>query len=249
MKFSVVMLVSRSDKGFRRAVESVARQEPDEFRAYIDTVAIDYMDDPEVKRVLKEANAVISTQHPSLSWDRHENMVHNLHRAFLEVEGEWFSQCADDDEMFGASRNELIRKYARNDVGILHGDKFVSYPTWQYFKSFQFKEALKSFLKPSLVWGKPVTDHHQIKGYIHDGTVTVRKKAFEQVHSILDHGYFCDWKYFYWILRVGWKAKYIPEVLYWHRHNPYVKAERKKHWGTWEKIMKELDEVDYEVKT
>lgn len=249
-KFSVVMLVSRYDKKFRQAVESVISYEPDGFRAYIDTVALDQFTEPVVVRALKNANATICRQRPFFPYsDRHVNIVVNYHRAMLEAAHEWVIKFDDDDLLLGPDRHRLIAQYDSDRVGIIHGDKIVKYPYWEYVKSLQLLQFGKALVKPKRYFGSKPKTPADVRLKIFGGTAMIRKEAFEQIHSLLsysgDASYFYDFETFYHILRAGWKSAYVPEVLFQQNMNPHPDPERKRRWGTWGAIADKLDKDTY----
>jgi len=239
--FSVVMLVSRNDHKFEEAVESVVKQEPDEFRAYIDTVKIDFVEEPHVREVLKDANAKILVQRPTLAFDRHENLVHNYHRAMLQVKNPWVVKTDDDDVLLGTPRKKLIEEFARDRVGVIHGDKIVKHPYFGYLKNREFVLFMKALFKPTFFSGSKPKDHKDVKFKIFGGTAIINSEAFKQIHPLLDHGYFYDWKTFYWILKAGWKSVYVPEVLFRQNISANIDSIRRSYWGKWPQIMRELD--------
>ena len=67
------------------------------------------------------------------------------------------------------------------------------------------------------------------------------------MHPLVDHGYFCDWKMFYWILRSGWKSLYVPEVLLLQNVNPTPSRERLSLYGTWGNVMAKLNGIPDEL--
>ena len=221
-----MMLVSRSGEELKKSVKSVLQQEPDEFRAYIDTKTIPNVD--EAKVVLKDANANISDFiYPKM--DHHQNIVHNYHRAILEANCEWVVKADDEDELVG-DRKQILRNCVEQNCGIIHGDKIVDYGI-----------------------NKETQEGTQINGCndlrfkrIYSGTVMFRKRAFQQIHSILDHGYFYDWKTWYWILRAGWNSKYIHEVLYYQNWT-LPKQDRLLVYGTFPQVIDKLNAVPNEL--
>lgn len=250
MKFSIVMLVSRDDSYFEEAVESVIKQEPDEFRAYTDSVTL--KDDTKARQVLKDAGAKIFTQIMDPKLDHHTNIVHNYHRALLEAENKWVIKFDDDDELLGTKRKILLEKYADNDVGIIHGDKKVRFPYGAYAKSFQLKQLLKSLIKPSIQKGSVPENHRDVRFKIYGGTAILNQEAFIEIHPLLAHSsrssYFYDYETFYWVLRAGWKSVYVPEILFLQKIHAKYTPERKRLWGKWDEIMKEeLDSVPDET--
>lgn len=239
------MLVSRDSSDLERAVESVVKQEPDEFRAYIDRITL--KDDAKARQILKGAGAKIFTQIMNPKFDHHVNIVHNYHRAMLGAENKWVIKSDDDDELLGTKRKILLEKYADDDVGIIHGDKMVQFPYREYVKDFQFKQLLKSVIKPSIQRGSTPADHRHVRNRIFGGTAIINQHAFMEIHPLLDHGYFYDFKTFYWILRAGWKSVYVPKLLFLQKLQGRTSAKRKRLWGTWDEIMEELDNIPDEL--
>ena len=245
MKFSIVMLVSRDDSYLEKAVESVVKQEPDEFRAYVDRVTL--RDDTEARQILRGARAKIFAQIMNPKFDHHTNIVHNYHRAMLEAENKWVIKFDDDDELLGPKRNALLDKHADEDVGIIHGDKIIQFPYKEYVRIFQFRQLLKSLIKPSIQRGSTPAGHGHVRNRIFGGTAIINQEAFVEIHPLLDHGYFYDFKTFYWILRAGWKSTYVPEVLFVQKIPAKYGMKRKRYWGRWGEIMKELDRIPDEL--
>jgi len=243
-KFSVVMLVSRTGKSFYDALNSVLQYEPDEFQVYLDTKKLieRYGIDHYISQVgsmidhLKDHNATVSDfVYPKP--DHHENIVHNYHRAILEARYEWIIKADDDDLLIGRDRHELLDSLSLDDVGLVYGDKIVKRPnTPEYLRRT-----------------RQVSDYHQIRlGYyggivIFSGTVIFRKEAFARVHPLIDHGYFYDWKTWYWILRSGWKCKYVSEPLFYQHANVNPSVERRKHWGRFPDYFDEMERIPDEI--
>lgn len=269
-KFTVIMLVSRDNVLLKRAVESVVRQEPDEFRAYIDSVLL--RDDRKARRILKHAEAKILTQIINSRFDHHTNLVHNYHRALLEAENKWIMKCDDDDEIIGEDRRPILKKYADNEVGLIHGDKIVKgmgggdtrildrvpLPTrlvW-HLKGLTARLGAYNLVRirarahqgPVIHKGRPVTDYRDLlKTPIYGGSAILNQDAFQRIHPILDHGYFFDWKVFYWILRAGWKAVYIPRPMFLQNVNPNPGSIRRSYHGKWGRIMDQLNKIPDEI--
>jgi len=216
------MLVSHNN--IQKAVDSVVKQNPDEFRVYLDVKTIS--DVSKVLAILDNVDVEVSEfVYPKR--DHHMNIVHNYHKAILECNGE-FVVKADDDDLVLGDRRKLIDSVT-DDVGIIHGDKTVNYMTEKRHNGTQIK------------------NHSDLRDKrIFSGTVTFRKQAFEQIHAILDHGYFYDWKSWYWILRAGWKAKYVNEILYYQNWQP-PKQDRLRLYGTFPEVIGNLNGIPDEL--
>ncbi len=243
--FSVVMLVSRDDVKLKKAVESVIKQEPDELRVYIDRVTL--KDDTRAREILKDAGAKIFTQITNPKFDHHKSIVHNYHRALLEAENKWVIKTDDDDELLAMDRREILEEFGEDDVGIIHGDKKVHYPYLGYLRTGQFVLLLKSLGKPFIQTGYSPSSYRDVRGKIFGGTAIINQDAFAEVHPLIDHGYFYDFKTFYWILRAGWRSVYVPEVFFLQHVPVKTSKKRKSLWGRWEEMMKDLDNVSDEV--
>ncbi len=240
MQYSVVMLVSRDDFKLLRAVESVKRVAPDEFRCYIDYSAVNK---DKVDRILKDAGAEAYPQEFDPSLNHHENVAHNLHRAIIEANNEWVIKIDDDDELIGRRRDFQVN----DKVGVIHGDKIVRYPYFAYLKSGQLVELAKAIIKPTVIRGGSPSNHRDISGKFFLSASLINRNAFAQVHHLIDHGYFCDYKIIYWILRAGWNSLYVPQIMFCQYVNPNVGQTRKRLWGKWFQIAEQLDKIPLEV--
>ena len=229
--FSVFMLVSRSNKLAQKAIASVAKQEPDEFRAYIDYDKVE--PNQRVFTWLKNAGADIREQIKNPTFSSLQNWKWNLHRGFLESKYTWTCKVDDDDEIKGRNRNEILHGLGTKivGVGIIHGDKMVKQGlVTQKHQSAQINS-----------WQELANKR------IFTGTAIVNRDAFKQVHPLVDHGYFADWKIFYWILRAKWESFYLPETLLFQNANPHPTQERLKLYGTWGNVMAKLNGVPDEL--
>lgn len=235
-KFSVVMMVSRSGKLLKNCVASIKKQNPDEFRAYIDFVVMNARQQKSAMKILKDANAKILDQifNPMFQLDHHRNMIHNYHRMIMEAKYKWVMYCDDDDEMLG-DRREILNKYATDDVGLIYGDKIVKYPNKE--------PTVWKNKPPSRNTGLPSLNRKNgavVSG--HSG-VTYNRDAFRKVHNFLDHSYFVDYKSFYWIIRAGYRLVYVPQSLSFQNVNPYIAPERRAWWGKWDEILDGLNKI------
>lgn len=238
------MLVSRRLEEIKDSVKSVLAYEPDEFVAYFDTDK--YATNKEriqVDEYFDMMGVNLFPQHKYMC-NRTANRHENCHQAIMKAKHPWVIKFDDDDIMLGSDRHDIIRKHGASEVGIVHGDKVVDYPLWQYLKSGQLLQLAKSLLKPRLFRGTLCNSHHDIWHRIFARTTIIRRDAFTDIHPYVDHGVFNDWKYFYWMLRAGWKAVYVPEVMFLQNMNPYHSEERKRWWGRWPEIVEKLDKIE-----
>jgi len=234
-KFTVSMLVSRDNELFERAVASVVRQRPTEFRAYIDPLTL--KDQGKAKRILAEAGAkvYIQTYNPEYtSYQLHTfDVAHSVHRAIAEAENKWVCWIDDDDEIIG-DRRQLLMEYASDDVGLIHGDVTRVYPYTTQLKKTE-----------------PVTQPREAERCIGSGKV-YNRDAFNEVHRHIDDymnknvvaSSYWDYMIAYWMKRAGRRIVYVPEVLSIQNVNLEHPPERKKLYGLWSGIIDELDKIE-----
>lgn len=233
-KFTVSMLVSRDDELLKRAVASVVKQKPAEFRAYIDPVAL--KDYGTAEKILKDAGAKVYLQHcnpENTSYLLHTcDVARSVHRAIREAENKWVCWIDDDDEMFG-DRRKLLTHYGSEDVGLIHGDVVRAWP---------YTARLKTT--------KPMNQPRDAIRCVGSGTI-YNRDAFKQVETHiqeylknrLESAAYWDYVIAYWIKRAGWKTVYAPTVLSIQNVNEDHPPERKKLYDLWAKIADELDKI------
>lgn len=223
MKFSVCMLVSRSNDLMRRALDSILKQEPDEIRIYIDSYVL--KDETETVRAYLEdggAKVFLQDHDPNIE-DHHVDVVHSVHRGILEAENKWCCFIDDDDEIL-SDRRTLLNTFAGDDVGLIHGDVL----------------ALVEGTNPTFRRTHPVDIPRNSLRVIGSGTI-YNRDAFREVHDLVDHGYFWDYKIAYWLKRAGYKIIYVPQILSIQNFNLQMSETRKKVAGTWFEVADELD--------
>ena len=207
-KFSCVMLVSRCNELFFNSIKSVHRQEPDSFKAYIDSHALGDKTDIVCSIVEKYGGEPIIQHYNPEEKDHHVDMVHTHHRAFLEAEHPIIVQIDDDDELLG-TRREIIDEYWGDDVGIIYGDVLT----------------LQDGRAPRIRKSKQIDSHLEVSN-IKGSSRIINREAFKHIHDKLDHGYWLDFKIYYWIMRLGYKAVYVPQLFSVHNMNTDINPER-----------------------
>jgi len=96
VKISASMLVSRYDDKFIHSIRSVARQQPDSFKVYVDAVKLG--DDYEsVCDTVSMYGGEPIRQSYDEALSHHMNVVHNVHRALLEADYRWVAWCVDEN--------------------------------------------------------------------------------------------------------------------------------------------------------
>ena len=207
IEYSAAMLVSRDNNLLENALKSVSRQKPDSFKAYIDKVTL--RDTSTAVTMLENhgAEIYIQTCDPHLK-DHHENVVHNVHRALLESEHKWASWVDDDDEWLG-DRRKIIEKHAADDICVIYGDVLAIYPN-----------------KVDVRRARQIYDPCDVNQIIGSGVI-YNTEAFKEIHDRVDHGYFWDFKIFYWMMKAGYKPKYVPRLMSIQNVNQNVSKERK----------------------
>jgi len=195
VKISASMLVSRYDNKFIHSIRSVARQQPDSFKVYVDAVKLG--DDYEhVCDTISMYGGEPIRQSYDESLSHHMNVVHNVHRAFLESEYRWLV-CNDDDDELLSDRRRLIEQHGASDVGVIHGDTVAFQPNKQ-----PWLRRSRQVYQPSQC-NYPSMGSGQIYNTI----------AFKEIHDKVDHGYWWDMKIIYWMMRAGYRCVYVPQLM------------------------------------
>lgn len=227
------MFVSRCDETLQKALDSVSNQEFDDFRVYVDMNKI--VDFDELKKILLDTNVIMNRacirEQVSVTENKHTNLVHNLHRALWDTETEWVTRLDDDDWFTDVDRKSLVDEFGKEDVGVIYGDKIVK---TQYQDSYVDKT-------------EQINSYRELENKrIFTGSSIIRTEAFKQVHPIVDHGWFCDWKIFYWIMRAGYKVKYVPQVLFHQNWKP-PSSIRGQQYGRFPEFMEYADSIPDEL--
>jgi len=122
-------------------------------------------------------------------------------RLLDECSSEWILNCDDDDLLtFLPTVDDLARKTAH-----IFGDCIFLVP----FAVGPFKAGYCTVLK-----GGPI--HHPSEAYHAAGSAwLIRREAWQQVSPLIDRSYFwfSDFRIIFWLLRLGWKIKYIPRLM------------------------------------
>ena len=214
VKISYVMLVSRYNELLFNSLRSVQRQNPDSFKAYVDEYKLgkntDFVCDV-IKRYggepIIQEKAYNDDGSPTHG-DHHVDMVHAHHRAFLEAEHPVICQIDDDDEMLSNRRN-IVDEFWDEDVGIIYGDVLT------------LQEGREPRIRKSKQIKYPI-EVNNIKG---SGRI-LNREAFKEIHDRLDHGYWLDFKIYYWIMKAGYRAVYVPQLFSIQNVNLDVNVER-----------------------
>lgn len=252
-KFTVSMLVSRDDELLERAVASVVKQGPDEFRAYIDKFTL--KDTNKAEKILKAGGAKIFYQTfdpKNTSYQLHTcDVARNVHRAILEAENKWVCWIDDDDEMLG-DRRLILGKYGASDVGLIHGDLIRVFPRPT---EGMIKAKIKDLTQPIVTVA--MDEPRDAKRCVGSGTIYNRYALQENYKHIqvymekkIISASFWDYMIAYWIKRKGWKTVHVPTSLSIQNVNLDHPPERKKLYGQWNKIADDLDnltEEDFEI--
>ncbi|MBA7679549.1 D-inositol-3-phosphate glycosyltransferase [subsurface metagenome] len=249
-KLTVSMLVSRDDELLERAVASVVKQGPDEFRAYIDKFTL--KDTRKAEKTLRDAGAKIFYQTfdpKNTSYQLHTyDVARNVHRAILEAENKWVCWIDDDDEMIG-DRRLILGKYAADDVGLIHGNVIRVFPRPT---EGMIKAKIKDLIQPiaTVAMDKP----RDAKRCVGSGTI-YNRDAFQEIYKPIRvymerniiSASFWDYMIAYWIKRKGWKTVHVPSSLSIQNVNLDHPPERKKLYGQWDKIADDLDNLKEEA--
>jgi len=224
MKFSACMMVSRRGPLLERAVESVIRQRPDEFRAYLDSHILGD-ETEEVKKYLESRGAKVFLQR----YDP-ERVLHHLDvsrepcRIISEADYEWVAWIDDDDEML-SDRRAILKEYAADDVGVIYGDVVAVVGG-------------KIFLRRTRQITRPED------AYLCIGSgVIYNRDAVREITPLAERGKFWDratyWDYriVYWLLKKGWKAVYVPKIMSLQNINLQVPDWRLELRGYWREIV------------
>lgn len=225
MKFTACMLVSRVGTMMEDAYKSIEAQDPDEIRVYLDPVKLG--EDVELAETwLRDRGAKVFMQEvtPEVE-DHHIDVVHSVHRALLEAENTWVAWNDDDDAML-SDRRSLLEEYAAPDVGVIYGDVLaVKNEIVDIRRTNQIKSA------------------DDVANIIGSGQL-YNRDAFKEIHHMVDHGYFWDFKIFYWMMRAGYRAIYVPKIMSLQRVNTHPSRNRQALREKWPLILGRLKKTE-----
>jgi len=234
VELSYVMLISRCNEQLFNSLRSVQRQNPDSFKAYLDEYRLGENTDIVCDIVKLYGGEPIIQQKAynddgsPLYMDHHVDVVHAHHKAFLEADNPVICQIDDDDEML-SNRRDIVDEYFDDDVGIIYGDVFM----------------LQKGHKPRMRKSRQITretDVNQIKG---SGRI-LNRDAFKEIHNYVDHGYWLDFKIYYWIMRAGYRAVYVPRLFSIQNYNLVVNREREEaRISGWQQELKKLEKQEF----
>jgi len=223
MKFSACMLVSRSGGLMKKAFQSILDQHPDEIRLYLDPVKLgDRLDT--VKTYLENQGAKTFIQDVTDVEDHHEDVVHAVHRALLEAENKWVS-WNDDDDMLLSDRRSLLEEHAADDVGIIYGDVLANRGG-----ATQIRRSRQVYTPRDVI-------------YIIGSGQIYNAEAFREIHDLVDHGYWWDYKIFYWMMRAGYRVVHVPKLTSLQNVNLSPGAKRERIRWTWGNTLNRLESL------
>lgn len=204
-----------------QAFMSILHQEPDEIRIYLDPVKLgDTL--PDVKEYLESNGAKTFIQKVTDVEDHHEDVVHSVHRALLEAENKWIAWNDDDDEMLG-DRRALLEKYADNDVAVIYGDVLAN------------RAGVAQIRKT-----KQIHQPRDVIALIGSGQF-YNRDAFKEIHGLVDHGYWWDFKIFYWMMRAGYRVIHEPKLTSLQNVNLTPGDKRAEIRWTWGNTLNRLE--------
>lgn len=212
-----------------RAFQSLLNQSPDEIRIYLDPVRLGNKLD-HVKTFLEEQGAKTFIQEvtPHIR-DHHDDVVNAVHRAILEAEHKFVAWNDDDDEILG-NRREFLDEFAADDVGVIYGDVLAK-------RNNHFN------VRRTIQIHEPRNVHHIIgSGQIYN------RDAFRKIHHLVDHGYWWDFKIFYWMVKAGYKAVYVPKLFSLQNVNTTPSQKRSNLRGKWFDTANRLDKQQLKLR-
>ena len=224
------MLISRCNGLLFNSLRSVQRQKPDSFKAYVDGYKLGENTDLVCELVERFGGEPVIQEKAynddgtPMYEDHHVDMVHAHHTAFLEAENPVICQIDDDDEMLSNRRN-IVDIYFDDGVGIIYGDVLM------------FNAGGSPRLRRSRQITRP-TEVNQIKG---SGRI-INRDAFREIHDKLDHDYWLDFKIYYWIMKAGYRAVYVPQLFSIQNYNVDINPEREQaRIQGWRQELKQLE--------
>jgi SAM-dependent methyltransferase len=225
MKFSACMLVSREGRLMEDAYKSIEKQDPNEIRVYLDPVMLgDHLEQVEAWLLDRGAKVFFQEVTPEIE-DHHIDVVHAVHRALLEAENRWVA-WNDDDDMMLSDRISILEEHAAPDVGVIYGDVLA--------------------VRGNIVdirRTKQITGSEDVAQIIGSGQL-YNRDAFREIHHMVDHGYFWDFKIFYWMMRAGYRAIYVPKIVSLQNVNTQPGTNRQKLRGKWSLILGRLKKTE-----
>lgn len=214
VKVSYIMLVSRCNELLLNSLRSVQKQSPDSFKAYVDQYTLGENTEV-VCDIVKRYGGEPLIQEKAYSDDgsplhssHHVDVVHAHHRAFMEAEHPVVAQIDDDDEML-SSRRDVVDEYFDDGVGIIYGDVLT----------------LQEGREPRIRRSQRVTHWTEVNRIKGSGRV-INREAFKEIHGELDHGYWLDFEMYYWIVKAGYRAVYVPQLFSVQNVNTDINQER-----------------------
>lgn len=267
MKFSVIMLSSRGNELFDRAIRSVTNQNPDEFTVYIDRIVANWKDK---KHMIDVLNNFVSKR--PVNEDEVEVLSEPMYKKYIKTESGYL-KIVTCKKRFQVSN--FIRDHHANHIENFHKAILNSEHEWvmicddddemignrreilsRYARAdvgflygdvkVKFSDGSERIYENKQInsseWSDPITT----RIYGHSGTI-YNREAFRQIHPFVDHGYFADWKICYWLLRCGWKAVHVPTILTIQNANPNPSPTRKVWYGKWDGIVQKLNSIPSEI--
>lgn len=207
------------------AYKSIEEQDPDEIRIYLDPVKLGNRLEA-VEAWLLDRGAKVFTQDvtPEIE-DHHIDVVHAVHRALLEAENK-FVAWNDDDDLMLSDRRSVLEEYAAPDVGVIYGDVLA------------VKDNIVDIRRTN-----QITRADDVAQIIGSGQL-YNRDAFRETHHMVDHGYYWDFKIFYWMMRAGYRAIYVPKIMSLQNVNTQPSRNRRSLRGKWPLILGRLKKTE-----
>lgn len=233
LSFSAFTLVSRLNDLTIKAIDSVLKQEPDDYTLYVDPLNIKKY---EFFRLVEKYDdrCIIRKQNITDCDDHHDDVTRAVHTAILNARHQWILCCDDDDEVIGDLRR-FVLPYVDDDVGALYGHKIRVRPGAKGMPEFVKAGDLVNFYNPADFTGS---------------VILYNRDAFRRVYRNIDvwnpreeydadYGYYWDYKIAYWLVRCGYRLVACPNVLGLQNLNTNRSGKRLKLSRMWGKILRD----------
>ncbi len=238
--YSFSMTVSRLDKNMRDAVNCALYWAPTEANFLIDTAKIVVQ---EAREKIREI-AQITTYRGQLNiipqvWssdnieDHHDDVIRNYHQGILYAKYNKVFWCDDDDRML--INPQPILKLMKDNVALVYGHVTA-----------RGKKGIRN--RPS----QDINSQSNQVRYVRGSVQLWNRDLFRTIYQNIDiyqdgprsyhHGYFADWKMYYWLARAGYELRYVDETFCFQNINDDKTDRRTDLLGKWDDVLTELNQ-------
>jgi len=201
VKWSAVTHVSRWNDQTRKAIHSVVREEPDEYRVFIDVDVLGWENTQELRAFLRSQNPSIQYSYMRKSSPyHHDDVARSVYQSYMTAKHKWVLNC-DDDDLVVKGASEKLLALADEDVGAVYGSKIVvDGEARTYVKAWNGL----CFYKPAIMTGSVILYNRDAVREVKPYLEVFRPRSH---YPYEDYGYFWDYKLAYWLVRHGYRVR------------------------------------------